>query len=101
MAVPQTNIHGLLVLAALGTGFSAVHGDATLVYDVTASDLETASKSRAARRWNADRLQDRLQACTARSRTSGEYLVDVFIAPSSQEMEPPRKTGRFNPLESR
>src|SRR5690606_31726446 len=33
---------------------------------------------------------------TARSRTSGEYLVDFFIAPSSQEMEPPEKSGRFN-----
>src|SRR5690606_1251591 len=32
---------------------------------------------------------------TARSRTSGEYLVDFFIAPSSQEMEPPEKSGRF------
>src|SRR5690606_34495403 len=32
---------------------------------------------------------------TARSRTSGEYLVDFFIAPSSQEMEPPEKPGRF------
>ena len=26
---------------------------------------------------------------TARFRTSGEYLVDLFIVPSSQEMEPP------------
>src|SRR5690606_26850618 len=37
---------------------------------------------------------------TARSRTSGEYLVDFFIAPSSQEMEPPEKSGRFNPSAS-
>src|SRR5690606_28928841 len=32
---------------------------------------------------------------TARSRTSGEYFADVFIAPSSQELEPPGKSGRF------
>jgi hypothetical protein len=34
----------------------------------------------------------------ARSWTSGEYLVEVFIAPSSQEMEPPRKAGQFRAL---
>jgi hypothetical protein len=33
---------------------------------------------------------------TARSRTSGEYLVDLFIAPSSQRLEPPENPGRFN-----
>src|SRR5690606_37418864 len=32
---------------------------------------------------------------TARSRTSGEYFVDDFMAPSSQELEPPGKPGRF------
>src|SRR5690606_34640761 len=32
---------------------------------------------------------------TARSRSSGEYLVDVFIAPSSQGLEPPENPGRF------
>jgi hypothetical protein len=32
---------------------------------------------------------------TARSRTSGEYLVDLFIAPSSQRLEPPENPGRF------
>ncbi len=32
---------------------------------------------------------------TARSRTSGEYLVDLFITPSSQEMESPVNPGRF------
>ena len=32
---------------------------------------------------------------TARSRTSREYLVDLFIAPSSQRLEPPGKPGRF------
>ena len=37
---------------------------------------------------------------TARSRTSGHSLVDVFLAPSSQEMEPPRKPGRFTLLHS-
>jgi len=36
---------------------------------------------------------------TARSRTSGEYLgrTCFFIAPLSQEMEPPANPGRFNP----
>src|SRR5271166_111865 len=32
---------------------------------------------------------------TARSRTSGEYLVDVFMTPSSQIMESPGIPGRF------
>src|SRR5205085_7128069 len=32
---------------------------------------------------------------TARSRTSGENLFDVLMAPSSQELEPPRFPGRF------
>src|SRR5690606_20073859 len=33
---------------------------------------------------------------TARSRSSGEYRVDVFfMAPSSQRLEPPEKPGRF------
>ena len=32
---------------------------------------------------------------TARSRISGEYLLDLFITPSSQEMEPPTNPGRF------
>jgi hypothetical protein len=35
---------------------------------------------------------------TARSRTSGEYLVDLFIAPSSQRLEPPENPGRFTKL---
>ena len=35
---------------------------------------------------------------TARSRISGEYLLDLFITPSSQEMEPPTNPGRFNEL---
>ena len=34
---------------------------------------------------------------TARSRTSGENLLDLFMAPSSQELEPPRIPGRFRP----
>ena len=33
---------------------------------------------------------------TARSRISGEYLLDLFITQSSQEMEPPTNPGRFN-----
>ena len=33
---------------------------------------------------------------TARSRISGEYLLDLFITPSSQEMEPPTKPGQFS-----
>jgi hypothetical protein len=33
---------------------------------------------------------------TARPRISGEYLVVLFITPSSQEMESPVKPGRFN-----
>ncbi len=33
---------------------------------------------------------------TARSRSIGEYLFIVFIAPSSQEMESPTNPGRFN-----
>ena len=33
---------------------------------------------------------------TARSRTSGENLFDLFMAPSSQEKEPPQNPGRFN-----
>ena len=32
---------------------------------------------------------------TARSRTSGENLFDLFMAPSSQRLEPPQKPGRF------
>jgi hypothetical protein len=32
---------------------------------------------------------------TARSRTSGENLFDLFIAPFSQELEPPQIPGRF------
>ena len=32
---------------------------------------------------------------TARSRTSGEYLLDVFITPSFQRLESPVKSGRF------
>src|SRR5438105_3086439 len=32
---------------------------------------------------------------TARSRTSGENLFDVLMAPSSQELEPPKFPGRF------
>ena len=34
---------------------------------------------------------------TARSRTSGEYLVLLSIAPPSHEREPPEKSGRFRP----
>ena len=33
---------------------------------------------------------------TARSRTSGENFGDLFIAPSSQVLEPPQNPGRFN-----
>src|SRR5512135_894270 len=33
---------------------------------------------------------------TARSRTSGENFTDFFMAPSSQELEPPPNPGRFN-----
>src|SRR4030095_5285026 len=33
---------------------------------------------------------------TARSRNSGEYLVVVFMTPSSQELESPGNPGRFN-----
>ena len=51
----------------------------------------------------ASRLSGEIQAAhtdlklsgTARSRTSGEYLVDLFITPSSQEMESPVNPGRF------
>jgi hypothetical protein len=32
---------------------------------------------------------------TARSTTSGENLVDLFMAPSSQKLEPPQNPGRF------
>ena len=32
---------------------------------------------------------------TARSRTSGENFGDLFMAPSSQELEPPQNPGRF------
>ena len=32
---------------------------------------------------------------TARSRTSGENFGDLFIAPSSQVLEPPQNPGRF------
>jgi len=34
---------------------------------------------------------------TARSRISGEYLFDLFITLSSQEIESPTNPGRFNP----
>ena len=33
---------------------------------------------------------------TARSRTSGENFFDLFMAPSSQELEPPQRPGRFS-----
>ena len=33
---------------------------------------------------------------TARSRTSGEHLVDFLMAPSSQWLEPPQNRGQFN-----
>jgi hypothetical protein len=33
---------------------------------------------------------------TARSRTSGQYRVVLFITPSSQEMESPLNPGRFS-----
>ena len=36
-----------------------------------------------------------LHFLTARSRNSGEYLVVVFITPSSQELESPGIPGRF------
>ena len=36
--------------------------------------------------------------CGARSRTSGENLFDLFMAPSSQELEPPQNPGRFSAL---
>ena len=32
---------------------------------------------------------------TARSRTSGENLFDLFMAPFSQRLEPPQNPGRF------
>ncbi|HKK05365.1 MAG TPA: hypothetical protein VKA50_05885, partial [Gammaproteobacteria bacterium] len=32
---------------------------------------------------------------TARSRTSGENLFDLFMAPFSQMLEPPQNPGRF------
>src|SRR6056297_2107589 len=32
---------------------------------------------------------------TARSRTSGENLLHLFMAPFSQELEPPQNPGRF------
>ncbi|OTP72858.1 hypothetical protein PAMC26577_19580 [Caballeronia sordidicola] len=32
---------------------------------------------------------------TARSRDSGENLFDLFMAPSSQKLEPPQNPGRF------
>jgi hypothetical protein len=32
---------------------------------------------------------------TAGSRISGKYLFDLFITPSSQEMEPPTNSERF------
>ncbi|PXV55992.1 hypothetical protein BDW41_110195, partial [Dyella sp. AtDHG13] len=35
----------------------------------------------------------------ARSRTSGENFVDLFMAPFSQELEPPQNPGRFNVIE--
>ena len=37
---------------------------------------------------------------TARSRTSGENFGDLFIAPSSQVLEPPQNPGRFIPSHS-
>jgi transposase-like protein len=32
---------------------------------------------------------------TARSRTSGEKRLDLFMAPFSQDLEPPQNPGRF------
>ena len=37
---------------------------------------------------------------TARSRTSGEYLLDLPMAPSSEETKPPGKPERFRLLVS-
>jgi hypothetical protein len=34
---------------------------------------------------------------TARSRTSGEYFGDFFMAPPSWGLEPPQNPGQFNP----
>ena len=34
---------------------------------------------------------------TARSRSSGEYLFECFIAPVSQGLEPPGNPGQFSP----
>ncbi|WP_218142397.1 hypothetical protein, partial [Nitrosomonas eutropha] len=33
---------------------------------------------------------------TARALTSGEYLFDLFMAPSSQILKPPQNPGRFS-----
>ena len=38
---------------------------------------------------------------TTRSRTSGENLFDLFMAPSSQELEPPQNPGRFRHRKAR
>ncbi|MCG5079009.1 hypothetical protein, partial [Paraburkholderia tagetis] len=38
---------------------------------------------------------------TARSRTSAENLLDLFMAPFSQELEPPPNPGRFIQLSSK
>ena len=38
---------------------------------------------------------------TARSRTSGENLFDLFMAQSSQRVEPPQNPGRFKLLTRR
>ncbi len=37
---------------------------------------------------------------TARSRTSDENCLDLFMAPFSQRVEPPPNPGRFNPTET-
>jgi serine/threonine-protein kinase HipA len=37
---------------------------------------------------------------TARSRTSGENFLDLFMAPFSQELEPPQIPGRFKVIEA-
>ncbi|MCM8566751.1 hypothetical protein, partial [Thauera linaloolentis] len=36
---------------------------------------------------------------TARSRTSGENFVVFFMAPSSQELEPPQNPGQFKVID--
>jgi hypothetical protein len=58
-----------------------------------AADLGRDRLDRRPQRGDSPRCSSTIR--TARSRTSGENFVDLFMAPFSQELEPPPNPGRF------